>query len=1133
MNYYSLIPLFSFILNIILVSYIFAIGRNNTTGRAYILFAGFAGFWELSEFFIWAPHSDETILTLLRALSFLFLMTGFLFMNFLYRLSKKPKNTFYYGTFAVILCTIAIAASTDLYYSDIVIRFFYGNTAAPGPLFVPIRAISLLLPGSCSLYIIHKSLRASENPIIRNQMRLLLIGFTLTITIGLATSVVLPDFMGIIHLQPITSSVPVIISVFIFIAIVKYRFLADSIETITYNLFSRIKESVLVLDYNHCLIAINSHALGMLGIEKGLGKNITAEEIFPARYSFDTDCNDLPITLTVKGEQRDILLTQTSLVQSGILVGKLVILNDITERKKAETALIISEANYRRTLDSFENYFFVIDRDYRVVLVNNALAKILDHFEIGSVIIGKTIMEIFPPDTFTDYLEDYRQVFETGKIFVAEKCVTINGKDYHAEEKLIPIIEDDVVMRVATIITDITERRDAENALRISEEKLSKAFNLSPIALSINRLDDGTYVEVNEVLLQAAGMTRDEFIGKTVAEARTFAHSNEYLKFLTILKKDRKVKDFECAFKTKSGDIRLASMSAELLSINGVEHAITALIDITEQRKADTMIKEQYAQIQSQYRSLEMMNIEISRTHRELLETNLVLALEKERLAATLRSIGEGVITVDRNRRVDIINGIGEKITGYLKGTAVGKLVEDILPIYSERTGLTCRDMVDKVLETGVIIEMRINTVMDLPYKQKRHFSAIGAPIRDPESRVDGAIIVFRDISDRVAIEEELVRTSKIESLGVFAGGIAHDFNNLLTSILGNVSMAKLVLGKEKRNQALISEIEKASLRAKDLTLQLLTFSKGGAPVKKTTSIRSLLHDTADFALSGSAVKKEFLIDSTLWNADVDEGQISQVIHNLILNAAQSMPEPGIIQIRASNRVVTMNDELPLSPGAYIQISVVDEGTGIQESNLRNIFDPFFTTKEKGTGLGLAVTYSIIKKHDGHISVDSMPGKGTTFHVYIPATMVPVADRKKRPARRKLSGGKILLMDDEKMVLNVGSRMLSHLGFSVETAENGEDAIRRYQSATAAKSRFDAVIMDLTIAGGMGGKETIGILKNFDPDVVAIVSSGYSNDPIMANYRDHGFRDMVAKPYKIEDLAEVLGRVLKEKSGAN
>ncbi|MFZ5775966.1 MAG: PAS domain-containing hybrid sensor histidine kinase/response regulator [Thermodesulfobacteriota bacterium] len=390
---------------------------------------------------------------------------------------------------------------------------------------------------------------------------------------------------------------------------------------------------------------------------------------------------------------------------------------------------------------------------------------------------------------------------------------------------------------------------------------------------------------------------------------------------------------------------------------------------------------------------------------------------------------------------------------------------------------------------------------------------------------------IFRDVTEKKKMEEELLKNQKLESVGVFAGGIAHDFNNLLTAILGNISLGKLYLNHEDRVYKRLEEAEKASLQAKNLTQQLLTFSKGGAPIKKTTTIPELIRDSASFALRGSNVRCQYVLDDNLWPIEVDAGQISQVIQNLVLNAAQAMPAGGTVSIEGGN-VISSGHELPgMPPGKYVRIAVTDHGHGIPAENLARIFDPYFTSKETGNGLGLAIAYSIIKKHDGHIAVESVENQGTTFTIHLPATDACPHCPEERQAPLVASKGRLLVMDDDEMIREAAAEMLAYFGFEVEAVSDGGEAVARYREAMEQRRPFAAVVMDLTVPGGMGGKEAMEKLLVIDPGVRAVVSSGYANDPIMANFREYGFWGVVPKPYRAEEMSRVLATVLAEENG--
>ncbi len=503
------------------------------------------------------------------------------------------------------------------------------------------------------------------------------------------------------------------------------------------------------------------------------------------------------------------------------------------------------------------------------------------------------------------------------------------------------------------------------------------------------------------------------------------------------------------------------------------------------------------------------------------------LAEEKERLAVTLRSIGDAVIVTDIEGTITLINRIAEQHTGWTAYEAVGKQLSMVFNIINEKTREHCGNPVEKVIQTGLITGLANHTALIRKDGTEVIIEDSAAPIRDKKSVTIGVVLVFRDVTEKRRMEEELLKVEKLQSIGLLAGGIAHDFNNVLTSIIGNISMAKMYMETGNKAYERLVGAETASRRAADLTYQLLTFSKGGAPVRKSASIVDTIKESARFILSGANVASEFMISEDIWNVDVDAGQMSQVFNNLIINAVQAMPDGGKIVFTVSNSALSRHEIPTLKEGTYVNISVKDTGTGIPEEYLSRIFDPYFTTKQRGSGLGLASVYSIIKRHDGYITVESKPTRGATFHIYLPASRSRSVSKTSKVDTIAAGQGKILVMDDEELIRDISGKMLSSLGYAVAFAQNGTEAIEMYQKALEAEEPFDVVIMDLTIPGGIGGKEAIQKLRAVDPDVKAIVSSGYSNDPIMADHEKYGFKGVIVKPYSIGSLSKSLSEVIK------
>ena len=390
--------------------------------------------------------------------------------------------------------------------------------------------------------------------------------------------------------------------------------------------------------------------------------------------------------------------------------------------------------------------------------------------------------------------------------------------------------------------------------------------------------------------------------------------------------------------------------------------------------------------------------------------------------------------------------------------------------------------------------------------------------------------MVLRDSTDQCRQQEEQQRISKLNSLGVLAGGLAHNFNNLLTAILGNVFVAKLRMVSQGNSLAKnLEQAEQACLDAKELTQQLMTFAKGGAPLKTSIAVGDLLRNNTIFALSGSSISCHFDIPEDFWPLDADPGQLCQVIQNITINARQAMPQGGQLTVKVENVALKDPSILPspsIIPGNYVKISFEDQGTGIEDRHLLNIFDPYYTTNPNASGLGLAIAHSIVQQHDGHISVTSEVGMGTAFTVYMPASYSKPDPGQQRVPTIKKGRGRVLLMDDEQSIRRMTEDALTYFGYEVASVPDGQAAIDLVSQSLENGKNFEVVILDLTIPGAMGGKEAIQHLKSLDPQIKAIVTSGYSDDPIMCDFKKFGFQDILVKPYKIHDLATILESML-------
>lgn len=636
------------------------------------------------------------------------------------------------------------------------------------------------------------------------------------------------------------------------------------------------------------------------------------------------------------------------------------------------------------------------------------------------------------------------------------------------------------------------ERKSAE--LAAAEEKYRDLYENAPdMYQSIDK--NGYIIEVNLTEADALGYSKEELLGRHFTE---------------LLSDDSK-KEFERDFPVLLKKGSLYGLERQLIRKDGSVIDVTINVTVIYDEKGEPV------KTRAIIRDI---------TEKKIMEDNLVL--EKERLLVTLHSIGDAVIATDSAGKVLLINKVGEELTGWRQEEACGRPLTEVFYIINEKTREIPEDPVTKVLRTGLIVGLANHTALIAKDGTVRIIADSGSPIKDRNGRIIGVVLVFRDITKLRKMEEEFQKANKLDSIGILAGGIAHDFNNILTGIIGNISLAKMLKNQEQISSRLI-EAEKACLRAKALTEQLLTFSKGGMPIKKAASITEVLKDAAGFTLSGSNISCEFCIPDNISPVDIDEGQINQVIHNLIINAQQAMPLGGKIKIKAENITVDGDIEeqsLPLDAGKYVKITVQDHGIGIPDEHIDKIFDPYFTTKQQGNGLGLATAYSIVRNHDGLITVESKVSSGATFNIYLPCSNEEVIIKKRTEESITAGRGKVLVMDDEETVRSVAGEMLKVIGYEACFARDGLEAINLYRKAQEIGEPFNAVIMDLTIAGGMGGEEAVQRLLEIDPNVKAIVSSGYSNDPIMADFKKYGFCDVIAKPYEVRELSRTLNKVI-------
>ncbi|MFC1999646.1 PAS domain S-box protein [Chloroflexota bacterium] len=764
---------------------------------------------------------------------------------------------------------------------------------------------------------------------------------------------------------------------------------------------------------------------------------------------------------------------------------------------RRETEWVLVESSERKWAEEETNIYMAgIDNAHEGIAFSNMNGDMLYFNESACQIFGytsaemkeKNISEFSATSADDKKLED--SVRKKGWFFGEIMGVRKNGETFPGTLS-VTIVKDGSGKPIGRmgVFNDITEQKRAEEALEESERKYRTLFEEARDGIVlINRLS-GAIVDCNPAYEKLSGRQLEDLQKMKIWEIRPPAKKPAARRSFFGKGGKGRGRSAEVEYQRPNGEIVPVEFSSREITLGNREYLLSISRDISDRKRMEAMLTE-----------------------------------EKERLEVTLRSTGDGVITTDMKGSLVLLNRVAEELTGWTQKEAAGKPISEVFHMIDERKGRRIRNPVRKVLRTGRIIGLTNHVVLIARDGTERIIADSGAPIRDEQGNLFGVVMVFRDITQLRELEAERIKLDRLESLGVLAGGIAHDFNNFLGGILGNISMARRLSGLGGDITDLLQDSENACLRAKGLSQQLLTFARGGAPVRRFTSLGKLIRDSASLSASGSPIKCEYLIANDLWLVEADAGQIGQIIGNLVINAIEAMPDGGTIRIGAENAAIKRRiSGIPLAKGKYVRMTVTDGGVGIHREHLDRIFDPYFTTKQKGSGLGLTTAFSIVNQHDGYIGVESAPGVGTTFDVYLPAALgASLGDGDSKTSAPVAGQAKILVMDDEESIRKMLSKTLALMGHEVELTKDGAEAIERYAAAMELAKSFDVVILDLTVPGGMGGKEAIKKLLEIDPDVKAIVSSGYSTDPIISDFRKYGFSGVAVKPYSVEELEETL-----------
>jgi PAS domain S-box-containing protein len=856
------------------------------------------------------------------------------------------------------------------------------------------------------------------------------------------------------------------------------------------------------IDRQGIVVDVNDYWLTTMGYERSevIGRKVTdyfssasrkyAQDVIQPAFFRDGSVRDIELQFIKKnGEVMDVLLSATSERDvAGTLVRSQAVIEDVTERKRMEEKLRRSEERYRDLFENAIDPIVIVDDKQNYLDVNKRAMELFGYSR--EEFLSMNIRDIIPSEQLPRSENAFSELARQGTYqqFIG-KVQKKDGTFVDIEVSSSAIMENSRIIGSRDIIRDITERKRAEDERRRSERLLQTIIDAEPECVKL--LDENA----NLIMMNRAGLdmiqadSLDQVKGQCICPMITSEHSQAFMDLT------RRV------FQGESGTLlfeiiglkgRHLWLDTHAVPLRNEKDEIIALLgvtrDISEQKRIEEALRENQARLD--------------------------LALQSAHMGVWRYEIKE-------NRRY--FDNLTCQLLGIDAATFTGTAEEFFRVVHPEDREML-KAAITRTIEQDAPYEPAYRVTW--PEGSVHYIAARGRLVRDDKgqpARING---ILWDMTDQRLLEEERLKTQKLESIGTLAGGIAHDFNNLLQGIFGFISMARLTIEQKEKALSMLAQAEKALHQSVNLTSQLLTFSKGGTPVKKVMHLRPVIENSSAFALSGSRVTCKIVADTDLRTVEADEGQIGQVIQNIVLNADQSMPLGGRILISVRN----MPAAAILSPtemkGELVEISISDQGTGISAEHLTRIFDPYFTTKEKGSGLGLASAYSIIKNHGGLMRVQSEIGKGTTFFIYLPASGAAVEEPRGPAIPAQTRRARVLVMDDEEMIRLVATELLTAIGHEVVCAETGESALEAYQAAQDTGTPFDLVILDLTIRGGMGGIETMRKLAEIDPAVRAIVSSGYSDDAALSNYRVQGFQAFLKKPYNQEELQRALQALL-------
>lgn len=799
---------------------------------------------------------------------------------------------------------------------------------------------------------------------------------------------------------------------------------------------------------------------------------------------------------------------------------------EIRERTIADAKLSRITNELQTIFKALPDLYFKLDS--QGVILDYKSGYDADLFAPPEIFLKKNFCRVLTGEAAAIFKKALNLAVQKESMETIEYKLDIKGVVQYYEARILPLGENEFV----TFIRNITERKKFVEAIMQSEKKYRDLADSLPQIVFEMDLKGGIKF-INKIAYEYFRYMPEDLVNDVNGFELLSPESRDRAQ--NVIK--TAIKDKNQNFETgreymavrKDGTLFPVNIHSSFIIEKGAPVGIRGImIDISEKKRAEEMLR------QKEHRDKELLEIKVSERTQELRATNEKLQqeiLERQKIQETLhereeryRALAENtydlITEVDIESRFLYLSPNARELLGYNIYELVGRYFYE----YVHKDDV---ERVKNIFRCGFKNKKGDEIAYRFRHKSGVYimFESTGKIYQTASNQLR-AVIVSRDITVRKHMEREMLKSSKLEALGILAGGIAHDFNNILMGIVGNLNLAKKRLNSTEKALEVLLRAEKVAYKAKNLTEQLITFSKGGMPIKKIIDVRDLIKDSAQFAIAGSNVVCSFDINEKLWMIEADEGQISQVITNFAINAKQAMPEGGSLEISAENVEIEDDARPSLEKGKYIRIIIKDTGIGIAEENIQKIFDPYFTTKVDGTGLGLATSYSIVKNHDGVISVDSKLKEGSVFTIYFPVCQQVIEQKCVIETKTsEYTDRTVLLMDDDETVLIPVSEMLTDLGYDVKIARNGEEAVSQYLKSFEDGKKIDAVITDLVVQGGIGGRETIERLLKIDPQVRAIVSSGYSNDPVMANYEKYGFKGVLAKPYQIEEMNEALKRL--------